>query len=175
MDFSAFREIDYNMFTKEEEDFYVPVQLGSFNYHKFINVQDVEQATMEDLAEQVKKHGFLKLNELVEDGYLVPRLVGEDEERQQGGHSQQRWQTVRVQSESMKRGEVVPVQIRQHNGMINVGQLQKSGNLHGIGRKMNRWQIFEGQFVDNRLRGFGRVITGDGLYAIGYFQDDTLF
>jgi hypothetical protein len=51
MDFSAFRDIDYNMFTKEEENFYVPVQLGSFNYHKFINVQDVEQATMEDLAQ----------------------------------------------------------------------------------------------------------------------------
>ena len=40
---------------------------------------------------------------------------------------------------------------------------------------MSRWQIFEGQFVDNRLRGFGRIVSGDGIYAIGYWQDDTYF
>ena len=64
---------------------------------------------MEDLAEQVKKYGFLNLKELVKDGLLVPRLVGEEEERKQAGCSLQRWETMRVQSNSVKRGEIVPV------------------------------------------------------------------
>lgn len=60
-----------------------------------------------------------------------------------------------------------------------VGQINRDTNkLDGIGRKMildNGGTIIEGQFRNNQLHGFGRIMKTDGdVMIIGTFENDKI-
>ena len=53
--------------------------------------------------------------------------------------------------------------------------MSKKNELEGIGKKIYPWKIIEGFFVENKLKGFGRIIDQNGDYLVGYFKDDDEF
>jgi hypothetical protein len=62
---------------------------------------------------------------------------------------------------------------------VIVGQTNNNKELYGLGKRTNISEnagyIYEGNFVENELSGFGRTMTHDGYYAIGVFKYGTLY
>jgi hypothetical protein len=55
---------------------------------------------------------------------------------------------------------------------IYSGQVSNDYNYpYGVGRAICPFKIVEGQFVDDELNGFGRIIWASGAYYTGWFLD----
>ena len=55
------------------------------------------------------------------------------------------------------------------------GRLIDGVRLNGIGRLLVDYVIWEGQFKEGRLNGFGRQMYSCGSHAIGWFRDYDLY
>ena len=52
-----------------------------------------------------------------------------------------------------------------------IGQLDKMGDCQGIGKKIQPYSLYEGQFKNNKRHGYGRVIYSSYYYE-GYWSHD---
>ena len=69
--------------------------------------------------------------------------------------------------------------IQCHKGMDNYEGQMIEADAHGIGRDVypdvsDFGFIYEGNFGNTRLNGWGRVIHRNGNVVMGYFKDDEL-
>ena len=75
---------------------------------------------------------------------------------------------------------IIPIVTKEEDkDTILVGQMDQSNMLYGLGKKTHfsasTGYINDGNFKDNELCGFGRIMTYDGYYAIGMFQIGQLY
>ena len=62
--------------------------------------------------------------------------------------------------------------VKHNDEMLLVGQIDSNNVLNGIGKKITPFYVMEGQFINNKLCGFGRQIRHQ-ISAIGYWESDN--
>ena len=73
--------------------------------------------------------------------------------------------------------QVIPFNIRfkiDKNGFfsLSIGQIDCNNELHGVGKKINPFQICEGEFRNDRFNGLGRCINCEKIYAAGHWTNE---
>lgn len=52
------------------------------------------------------------------------------------------------------------------------GQLNDEGKPHGFGRKQSKFSIYDGQFQNGEMDGWGRLIYYNGSHYVGMWKEN---